>query len=168
MKAKSAVMVCVTGQRDCDRLIRAGRRMADGSECALHVLCVLPAVLCTRPCGEELEYLRQTAKDAGAEMTVYFQDNAPLVAASFARRIGAKHIFTGMAEAPVNGFVEDNDFTRKTVYTFCTSSSSGLGKSTQNLAEMAGGSGTWLDGQRFSSGASEATVTSWIESLNIL
>ena len=69
---------------------------------------------------------------------------------------------------PVNGFVEDNDFTGKTVYTFCTSSSSGLGNSTQNLAEMAGGSGTWLDGQRFSSGASEATVTSWIESLNIL
>ena len=69
---------------------------------------------------------------------------------------------------PVNGFVEDNDFTGKTVYTFCTSSSSGLGNSMQNLAEMAGGSGTWLDGQRFSSGASEATVTSWIESLNIL
>ena len=65
-----------------------------------------PAVLCEKPCGEELEYLRQTARDAGAEMTVYFQDNAPLVAASFARRIGAKHIFTGMAEAPVNGFVE--------------------------------------------------------------
>ena len=39
-------------------------------------------------------------------MTVYFQDNAPVIAASFARRIGAKHIFTGMAEAPVNGFVE--------------------------------------------------------------
>lgn len=69
---------------------------------------------------------------------------------------------------PVNGFVEDNDFTGKTVYTFCTSSSSGLGQSTQNLAAIAGGSGTWLDGQRFSSGASEATVTSWIESLNIL
>ena len=106
MKAKSAVMVCVTGQRDCDRLIRAGRRMADGTDCSLHVLCVQPAVLCEKPCGEELEYLRQTARDAGAEMTVYFQDNAPLVAASFARRIGAKHIFTGMAEAPVNGFVE--------------------------------------------------------------
>ena len=36
---------------------------------------------------------------------------------------------------PVNGFVEDNDFTGKTVYTFCTSSSSGLGNSTQNLAK---------------------------------
>lgn len=68
---------------------------------------------------------------------------------------------------PVNGFVEDNDFTGKTVYTFCTSSSSGLGNSTQNLAEMAGGSGTWLDGRRFSSGANEDTVASWIESLGL-
>lgn len=69
---------------------------------------------------------------------------------------------------PVYDFVESNDFTGKTIYTFCTSSSSNLGDSTQVLAEMAGGNGTWLDGQRFSSGASEATVTSWIESLNIL
>lgn len=106
MKAKSAVMVCVTGQRDCDRLIRAGRRLADQEACDLHVLCVQPVEPCGTSCGEELEYLRQTARDAGAEMTVYFQDNAPVIAASFARRIGAKHIFTGMAEAPFNGFVE--------------------------------------------------------------
>lgn len=68
---------------------------------------------------------------------------------------------------PVYDFVESNDFTGKTIYTFCTSSSSPLGDSTQVLAEMAGGSGTWLDGRRFSSGASEATVTSWIESLTL-
>lgn len=69
---------------------------------------------------------------------------------------------------PVNGFVENNDFTGKTVYTFCTSSSSGLGESTQHLAEIAGGNGNWLDGRRFSSSASQPTVTNWIESLNIL
>lgn len=69
---------------------------------------------------------------------------------------------------PVYDFVESNDFTGKTIYTFCTSSSSNLGDSTQVLAKMAGGSGNWLDGRRFSSGASEATVTSWIESLNIV
>lgn len=69
---------------------------------------------------------------------------------------------------PVNTFVRENDFTGKTVYTFCTSSSSGLGSSTQNLAEIAGGAGDWQDGRRFSSGASEATVTSWVESLGIL
>ena len=106
LKATSAVLVCVTGQRDCDRLIRAGRVLAGKTGAGLHVLCVQPIAPGGKPCGEELEYLRQTARDADAEMTVYFQDNAPVVAASFARHIGARHIFTGMAEAPVNGFVE--------------------------------------------------------------
>lgn len=69
---------------------------------------------------------------------------------------------------PVNGFVEDNDFTGKTVYTFCTSSSSGLGQSTQNLSAIAGGSGSWLDGQRFSSGVTEATVTDWLNGLGVI
>lgn len=65
---------------------------------------------------------------------------------------------------PVNGFVTANDFTGKTVYTFCTSSSSGLGSSTQNLADMAG-SGDWRDGQRFRSGASESDVREWLQNL---
>ena len=106
MKAKSAVLVCVTGQRDCDRLIRAGHAAAEREGLRLHVLSIQPPSACDTPCGDVLEYLRRTARDAGAEMTVYFQENAPVVAASFARRVGAKHIYTGMAEAPVNGFVE--------------------------------------------------------------
>ena len=46
----------------------------------------------------------------------------------------------------------------------CTSSSSGLGSSTQNLADMAG-SGDWRDGQRFRSGASESDVREWLQNL---
>ena len=55
---------------------------------------------------EELEYLRQTARDAQAEMTVYFNDDAALLAVGFVKQIGATHLVTGMAEAPVNGFIE--------------------------------------------------------------
>lgn len=68
---------------------------------------------------------------------------------------------------PVNGFVEGNDFTGKTVYTFCTSSSSGLGSSTQNLAALAG-TGDWQDGRRFSSSASQSSVTSWLEDIGLV
>lgn len=68
---------------------------------------------------------------------------------------------------PVNSFVKDNDFTGKTIYTFCTSSSSGLGESTLHLLGIAGGSGNWLEGRRFSSSASQSTVTSWIKTLEI-
>ena len=67
---------------------------------------------------------------------------------------------------PVEGFVEANDFTGKTVIPFCTSSSSGLGESGRRLADLAG-TGSWLEGQRFRSGASQADVDAWVESLDL-
>lgn len=105
-KSKAAVLVCVTGQRDCDRLIRVGKEISDLQDIPLHVLCVQPTSAGFDTNSEELEYLRQTAKASDAEMSVYFHDDAPLMAVGFAKSIHAKHIVTGMAEAPVNGFVE--------------------------------------------------------------
>ena len=72
-------------------------------------------------------------------------------------------IWWGIAAWPVNSFVQNNDFTGKTVIPFCTSSSSGLGESGQVLAEMAG-SGNWQEGERFSSGADADTVQEWLDS----
>ena len=75
-------------------------------------------------------------------------------------------IWWGIAAWPVNSFVQNNDFTGKTVIPFCTSSSSGLGESGQLLAEMAG-SGDWQEGERFSSGADADTVQEWLDSLGL-
>ncbi len=75
-------------------------------------------------------------------------------------------IWWGIAAWPVSSFVAANDFTGKTVIPFCTSSSSGLGQSGELLAEAAG-TGTWLEGERFSSGASESDVAEWVASLDI-
>ena len=75
-------------------------------------------------------------------------------------------IWWGIAAWPVDGFVEANDFSGKTVIPFCTSSSSGLGESGQLLADMAG-TGDWQEGQRFSSGVSEEDVQSWVEELGL-
>ena len=73
-------------------------------------------------------------------------------------------IWWGIAAWPVNGFIRANDFTGKTVIPFCTSSSSGLGKSGELLAEAAG-TGNWLEGQRFSSRPSKEDVQAWVNSL---
>lgn len=70
----------------------------------------------------------------------------------------------GIAAWPVDGFIESNDFTGKTVIPFATSSSSGLGESGKLLAELAG-TGDWQTGERFRSGASESDVIAWVESL---
>lgn len=75
-------------------------------------------------------------------------------------------IWWGIAAWPMDTFVENNDFTGKTVIPFCTSSSSGLGDSGTLLAELAG-TGDWQDGERFRSGASESDVQDWVESLGL-
>lgn len=76
-------------------------------------------------------------------------------------------IWWGIASWVVNGFVINNDFTGKTVIPFATSSSSGLGQSGTLLAEMAG-TGDWQTGMRFSSSVSQATVTNWVNGLNLI
>ena len=75
-------------------------------------------------------------------------------------------IWWGIAAWPTNGFVSANDFTGKTVIPFATSSSSGMGDSGSILEELAG-TGTWQEGQRFSSGASAEDVQEWVASLNL-
>lgn len=73
-------------------------------------------------------------------------------------------IWWGIAAWPVDGFITANNFTDKTVIPFCTSSTSGLGESGKLLADAAG-TGNWLEGERFSSRASESEVQSWLENL---
>lgn len=75
-------------------------------------------------------------------------------------------IWWHIAAWPVDGFVTANDFTGKTVIPFCTSSSSDLGESGELLAEAAG-TGNWLAGERFSSGASSESVQAWVEGLGL-
>lgn len=73
-------------------------------------------------------------------------------------------IWWGIVAWPVSSFAAANDFTGKTVIPFCTSASSGLGSSGTLLAEAAG-TGRWLEGIRFASGADEATVAAWVQTV---
>ncbi len=73
-------------------------------------------------------------------------------------------IWWGEEPRIMDTFVESYSFDGITVIPFCTSGSSGIGKSGKNLADNAG-SGTWLDGKRFGAGASEDEISSWIEGL---
>lgn len=66
------------------------------------------------------------------------------------------------SDAPriMSTFVESYDFGGKTILPFCTSGGSGIGSSAKNLEKLAG-SGTWLDGQRFTNADD---LISWVES----
>ena len=83
---------------------------------------------------------------------------------------GYKTIYIGFpiwwGEEPriMDTFVESYDFTGITLIPFCTSASSGIGRSGPNMEALAG-SGTWLAGRRFSGSVSESDLRSWIEGL---
>ena len=73
-------------------------------------------------------------------------------------------IWWGQEPRIMDTFVESYDFDGITVIPFCTSGSSDIGQSGQNLADNAG-SGSWLEGKRFAGGASEDEIREWIEGL---
>ena len=72
-------------------------------------------------------------------------------------------IWWGNASWVMDGFVSGNDFTGKTVYPFCTSGSSPIGSSAQDLADMAG-TGDWQEGRRFGAGAVD-DASAWLGEL---
>ena len=73
-------------------------------------------------------------------------------------------IWWGDAPRILSTFVEAHDFDGITVIPFCTSGSSGIGRSGKNLAEQAG-NGNWLEGKRFPGGVTEEELRSWIATL---
>lgn len=73
-------------------------------------------------------------------------------------------IWWGIAAWPVNTFVKNNDFTRKTIIPFCTSGSSGLGNSATLLEDLTK-TGEWAQGHRFSSNPSDSDIKEWTDSL---
>ncbi len=73
-------------------------------------------------------------------------------------------IWWGEEPRILDTFVEKYSFDGVTVIPFCTSSSSGIGRSGPNMEALAG-SGTWLQGKRFGGSVSEADLQSWISGL---
>ena len=75
-------------------------------------------------------------------------------------------IWWGEAPRIMSTFMESYDFSGKTLAAFCTSASSGFGSSDSALRSAADGA-NWLDGHRFSAGASADDVMEWANGLGI-
>ena len=76
-------------------------------------------------------------------------------------------IWWGQAPRILCTFIESYDFSGKTIVPFCTSGSSGIGSSAQNLHGLAASNATWLDGERLRSGSTREDVVNWINSLGL-
>lgn len=75
-------------------------------------------------------------------------------------------IWWGEAPRIVNTFMENYDFSGKTIVPFCTSGGSGMGSSATNLEQLTSGA-NWLDGRRLNGSDSLDTVMEWVNGLGL-
>ena len=75
-------------------------------------------------------------------------------------------IWWGQAPKVIYTFLESCDFGDATIVPFCTSGSSGISGSLDDLHALAP-EAAWLDGQRFSSGAGQDEVAQWVDGLGL-
>lgn len=71
-------------------------------------------------------------------------------------------IWHGQAPRIISTFLESYDFSGKTILPFCTSHSSGIGSSADNLHELCSDSVNWLEGRRFEAGTTKGTMENWL------
>lgn len=76
-------------------------------------------------------------------------------------------IWHGQAPKIVYTFLESYDLENVTIIPFCTSHSSGIGSSAENLHSLVSDTVTWDSGRRFSGDATESDITEWLETLDL-
>lgn len=103
---KQAALVCVTNQYSCERLIHAGKGLADAQALELKVLCVQPRKYATNSYINEIEYLFAASRKAGAEMVVYYRDDPVRAAVMYIRSNRIAHIVLGgVPDVSRSGFI---------------------------------------------------------------
>ena len=78
----------------------------------------------------------------------------------------AHPIWHGQAPRIISTFLESYDFSGKTLTSFCTSASSPLGTSAENLKKLVPNT-TWLDSRRFEIGSTKSDVEEWLNSIGL-
>lgn len=98
MHDEQTVLVCVTGQKTCDRLIKTGAQLAAGFSAPLLVVHVAPAgapLLGSSTQSEALNYLYSLSCEAGAEMAVLRAPDTVERLIQYAQEQHVKHIVLG-------------------------------------------------------------------------
>ena len=71
-------------------------------------------------------------------------------------------IWWGQAPRLIETFVEAHDLSGKTVLTFCTSASSGYGRTGEILAALTDETVNWIEGTRFSASTTAEEMEAWL------
>lgn len=103
------VMVCVTRQRMCERLISFGEKLTDGGNLyILHVVKNGSNFLGKEEEHEALEYLHDVAAESGASLTVMKSDH---IKETIAEQVSANGVTDVVVGAPQPGVTESSFLT---------------------------------------------------------
>ena len=97
---KEHVLVCVTVQKSCERLVQCGAERAKERDAQLSVLHVAPPgvnILGNPEEGEALQYLYSISSEYGADMTMLRAEDVVQAIADQARKVGATLVVMGQS-----------------------------------------------------------------------
>lgn len=92
------IMVCVTEQKTCERLIQKGIELSQGSDTEIFVLHIAikdVKVIEDQEAAEALEYLFEQSKNYGASVSIVKSDNIKETLLNFAIDHSIDHIIMG-------------------------------------------------------------------------
>lgn len=114
-------------------------------------------------------------QDTNSRRTKEMQDpsSRPAIAKTLPNMDEYDTVFVGfpiwwyVAPTIIDTFLESYDFSGKTIVVFCTSGSSGLGKTEEVLKPCCASSAKWIPGKRFASSVSKETLANWVKELDV-
>lgn len=102
-KKNESIVVCVTPQSSCKRLIEAGAKLCEEQGLKLRVISVLSSPGSLDALGE----LYECVEKLGADMDIWINGEPALTAAVAAVKFGAKEIITGFPGEKSSKFIAD-------------------------------------------------------------
>lgn len=106
MKKNKCILVCVTPQNSSEQLIKAGAALAREKNLPLKICSVLPSANVSDSQSEIMENLYQQAKNADAEMTLYFNDSPAITVSLYALKTNAENIVVGFPREHGSPFIQ--------------------------------------------------------------
>ncbi|MGN0659853.1 MAG: universal stress protein [Emergencia sp.] len=103
------IMVCVTGQKTCQRLIDYGKQLQESPQDPLYVIHVAGEsyhFLGRKEEGEALEFLFQKAREAGAELTVTRSSNVMETLLELVEKHRITSVVAGQSREEDGGFLD--------------------------------------------------------------
>ena len=101
---RGKILVCVKNKNTAYNLIFTAKKLSTLKNLPLQVIYIKPSNEGNNVNNDELEYIYSASKEVGAELTIFFNDDPALIAASFAQQINAKQLIVGINNSNISLF----------------------------------------------------------------